>query len=221
MSCSSQDAASDALPSTAHFEDSRGMPNPVLHRLNEATFIELILFDELRHELLTFLGGSSSDVRSTAALIAAVAKKCVATPDQLRKAIRLLEAEDRSEAKNVLLELLFHSEVPEDVLSKFAEEGKFISALGQRSGPRHLLEILAGKHRYPQAITTLALNCYGAKDQPARPFREFLERYKEIEMLEYHLRRATSLDKKKQEIVREVFGDDRTSPPSGHKTRRR
>jgi hypothetical protein len=31
--------------------------------------------------------------------------------------------------------------------------------------------------------------------------------------LEYNLRRATTLDKKKQEIVREVFGAERRSTP--------
>jgi hypothetical protein len=197
------------------------LANPILHRVNEATFIELVLFDDLRHELLTFLGGRHSDVRSTAALIAVVARKCHATPDQLRDAIRLLEAEDRAEADDVLLDLLFHPDIPDDVLLQLAEQGKFISVLGHRSGPRRLLEFLADTHRHPEAITTLALKYYGSSVAPAKPFREFLRRYEDVEMLEYNLRRASSLDEKKREIVREVFGNHSESATGRGKKPRR
>ncbi len=182
----------------------------------ESTFIELVLFDDLRKALLTFLGGGTADVRSTAALIAVVAEKCHATAGQLREAVRLLEADGRAAANDVLLDLLCHPEMPEDVLVRLAEDGKFIPALGHRARPRRLLEILADKHRHPEAVTTLALNYYGRVEAPAKPFRDFLRRHEDMVILEDALR-AGSLDDKKRAIVREVFGDDGESTPSRRK----
>ena len=59
-----------------------------------------------------------------------------------------------------------------------------------------------------EAITTLAIDHYGAKDARAKPFRAFLERYADVPMLEYNLRRA-DLDDAKRRIVVELFGKER------------
>jgi hypothetical protein len=182
--------------------------SPIRPRVDEATFIDVILSDERRAMLLAYLGGSAPHARSIAELISVVAKKCRATPDELRRALRVLATDQGAEAEEVLGELLFHPEIPEDALVQFAEEGRFISALGHRAGPRRLLEVLAERHRYPEAITTLALHHYGAEDESPESFRTFLQRYEDVHMLEYNLVRARGLSEKKRRIVREIFGDD-------------
>jgi hypothetical protein len=98
------------------------VPSLIFHRLNEATFIELVLYDDLRSELLRFLGGGSPDVLRESALLSIVAGRCQATPEQLRHGIAMLEAEDSEEASFVLRELLCHRDVPEDVRARFPDQ---------------------------------------------------------------------------------------------------
>lgn len=178
----------------------------IAHRLNERIFIEVLLFADLRRELLAVVAGRSAEAHSTLALVGVVAPKCHATPDELRRAIHLLEAEICTEADDVLLELLHHPEAPEDELVRLAEAGRFLPVLGHRSGPLRLLETIADKHRFPAAITTLALRYYGATGAPANAFRDFLRRFADVPMLEEALRQAPHLDDAKRAIVREVFG---------------
>src|SRR5690606_2780340 len=70
----------------------------IAHRLNERIFIEVLLFADLRRELLAVVAGRSAEAHSTLALVGVVAPKCHATPDELRRAIHLLEAEICTEA---------------------------------------------------------------------------------------------------------------------------
>jgi hypothetical protein len=176
--------------------------------IDEATFINVIVSHERRAMLLAYLAGSAPHARSIAELISVVGKKCRATPDELRRAVRVLETEPSAEAEQVLADLLLHPDVPEDVLVQLADEDRFISTLGHRAGPRRLLEALAEKHRYPEAITTLALHYYGTEEESPESFRAFLRRYQNVHMLEYNLVRATGLSDKKRQIVREIFGEE-------------
>jgi hypothetical protein len=197
------------------------MVGSIFPRVEEATFVEVLLSDERRRALLEYLGSNAPHARSIPALISVVAPKCRATPEQLSEAIGVLRAEGSPEAGQVLRDLLFHPDVPEDLLLQLAGEDEFISVLGHRAGPRRLLELLAEKPRYPEAITTLALHHFGAKDAPDKPFREFLLRYRDVDMLEYNLVRAKGLSDAKRGIVREIFGDDPDVSPVRGKRRRR
>lgn len=179
--------------------------NPVLHRLNEGTFIELLLYEDLRGELLAFLRRPWPEVQASWALLEVVAARCRATPGQLRSAIAALEADGSREADDTLLALLFHPDIPEDVLLRLAGAGRFITVLGHRGGPRRLLEVLAEQHRQAEAITTLALVYLGGPGMPARPFGAFIRRFADVPMLEINLRGAV-LDDRKRAIVDEVFG---------------
>jgi hypothetical protein len=80
---------------------------------------------------------------------------------------------------------------------------------------------LAEKHRYPEAITTLALRYYGAEEAPTPPFRDFLVRYRDVDMLEYNIIRAKNLPESKRRIVREIFGDAPDPSPARPRSRRR
>lgn len=179
--------------------------NPILHRLTEGTFIELLDFEDLRGELLAFLRRPWAEVRASWALLEVVAMRCQATPEQLRAGIAALEGDGSRQAEDTLAALLFHPDIPEDVLLRLAREGRFVTVLGHRRGPQPLLEVLAEQHRQAEAITTLALSYLGGRDAPAEPFGRFIRRFADVAMLEINVRDA-ELDPRKRAIVDEVFG---------------
>lgn len=179
--------------------------SPIRNRLDESIFIELLLFDDLREQLLVFLRRPWAEVQPWWALLEVVAARCHATPEQLRSAVTALETNGSREAEDTLAALLFHPDIPEDVLLRLAGAGRFITVLGHRHGPRSLLEALAEQHRYPEAITTLALTYLGVAQAPARPFGVFIRRFTDVDMLEHNLR-AADLDPRKRALVDEVFG---------------
>ena len=179
---------------------------PIEHAIHEGTFIELVLDGSSRRELLELVNGRDARRQGMRALVSVVAPKCEATPDQLRDAIALLDDDDGA---TLASELLFHPDVPADVLLRLATAGKYLASIAhRRSTPREVLEVLAEKHRYPEAITTLAIDHYGAPGAKAKPFRDFIARFEDVPMLEYNLRRA-NLDEAKRRAFLEVFGEER------------
>ncbi len=209
------------------------MKHPFLHQINESLFIECLLAEDQRTELLLFLSTKTQEASSLLAQISVVAPRCQATPQQLREAINLLthtrltskEVQTKAEpnkkgrankkdrvkkkawsaAEELIAELLLHPNIPEEILINYANGGMFLSSLGHRGGPLTLLEILAERYAYPEAITTIALGYYGAPYVKSKKFREFIEKHKEVEMLEYNLTRAPHLSREKRAIVQEVF----------------
>lgn len=179
--------------------------NPTIPLLNEGTFIELLVFEDLREQLLASLRRPWAEVQSSWALLEVVAMRCQATPEQLREAVAALEADGSREAEDTLGALLFHPDIPEDVLLRLAQAGRFVTVLGHRGGPRPLLEVLAEQHRHAEAITTLALTYLGGREASAKPFGSFIRRFADVAMLEINLRDA-DLDPRKRALVDEVFG---------------
>ncbi len=176
------------------------------HAIREGTFIELVLDDDSRRELLELVNGRDHRRMGMRELVSVVAPKCDASPDQLRDAIALLDDDDGADLAS---ELLFHAKMPVDVLLRLATEGRHLASIAHRRGtPREVLEVLAEKHRYPEAITTLAIDHYGASNAKAKPFLDFITRFEDVPMLEYNLRRA-KLDDAKLRAVVEVFGEER------------
>jgi hypothetical protein len=173
------------------------------HAIHEGTFIELVLDAASRRELLELVNGRDRRRLGLRELVSVVAPKCEASPDQLRDAITSL---DDDAGADLASDLLFHPKMPTDVLLRFATEGKHLASIAHRAGtPREVLEVLAEKHRYPEAITTLAIDHYGAPTAKAKAFRDFIARFEDVPMLEYNLRRATLDDAKRRAVV-EVFG---------------
>ena len=128
-----------------------------------------------------------------------------ATRADLQRAVSALEADVSETAESVVLELLFHPGFADETLMRLAQNPRYTTPLGHRSGPQELLEFLADRYAYPEAVTTLALHYYGAPQAGAKPFAAFLERYKGVEMLEYNLLNAQNLDPAKAAIVAKVF----------------
>lgn len=174
----------------------------MLHYFNEESFIDVLLHADLRAKLYVAL---EADKGPAWALLSVVATKCRASAGQLQTAISALEADGSPTAESVARELLFHPGFDDETLLRLAQNPAYTTPLGHRSGPRELLEFLAERYAYPEAVTTLALNYYGAPEARAKPFAEFLERYKGIEMLEYNLLNARNLDPAKAAIVARVF----------------
>jgi hypothetical protein len=71
-----------------------------------------------------------------------------------------------------------------------------IDALGHRAGPQTLLEKMATKYRYSEAITTLALDYYGTSAADNQKFADFITEYKDDYMLRWNLRSSRLTEEK-------------------------
>ncbi|MBI3463753.1 MAG: hypothetical protein HY000_11955 [Planctomycetes bacterium] len=75
--------------------------------------------------------------------------------------------------------LCAHPEAPEDLLPELCDRGICLDELGHRSGPRKLLERLAERFGYDEAINTLAVQLYTDAEVPADAFVRFIEQYRD------------------------------------------
>lgn len=109
-----------------------------------------------------------------------------------------------SEGGHELLEpLVFHPNMPDDLLLELCDQGKFTTQLGHRRGPRELLEKMAEKYGYDESITTLALFHY--KDEPLETFERFVEKYKNCWMLQFNLAyKCEEFDSEKASYIRQA-----------------
>lgn len=87
------------------------MMHPIAYRLNEKLFIELLVYADLRAELLAFVADPAAD-RSLMELLSIVAPKCEASSEQLRTAVAALRADGSTAALFVLGELRHHPAMP-------------------------------------------------------------------------------------------------------------
>jgi hypothetical protein len=80
-----------------------------------------------------------------------------------------------------------HDSAPENLLLELCDRGMFLDELGHRKGPRRLLERLAEKHCYPEAIITLAVDLYTDANESPESLADFLGHHAEcgwmLEML--------------------------------------
>lgn len=136
-----------------------------------------------------------------------VAVSCKATPDELRHIVKgLLQSKSRTEY--LLRDLVRHPQMPEDMLMLLCERRRCIDDLGHLPGPRSILERVAEKYKYSEAITTLALKYYGADDYDNEQFATFLRKHADDSMLKGNITRSKKLSSEKWQIVQEVFQED-------------
>lgn len=88
------------------------MKHPIMNRLNEGLFIELVLYDDLREQLLDVIGMGWERAADAISLMQIVAPRCEATPEQLATAIRRLEKDPTPAARQVLDLLRRHPASP-------------------------------------------------------------------------------------------------------------
>lgn len=133
-----------------------------------------------------------------------LAPQCQASEEELRQVSNILLEED----DDYLLEnLIFHPNMPDDVLFHLVDSDKYITRLAHRSGPQELLEKLASEYQYSEAVTTLALDYYSQPDFSTSEFREFIQKYRDDFMLEHNVRRLKNVSEEKKQVVIDIFGE--------------
>jgi hypothetical protein len=75
--------------------------------------------------------------------------------------------------------LLTREDAPDKTLEIFCDLGLYLDQLGHRAGPRWLLERLAERHGYPEAILTLMKEAYASPDESLSRFKSLLQRHGE------------------------------------------
>jgi hypothetical protein len=175
--------------------------------LREETFIELLLDTQERQKLISEMRAQEGRRVPLSEHVARLAPRCTATPEQLRQVIAALLQAD---ALETLHWLVFHPDIPEDVLLQLLAQGRCLTDLGHRRGPQALLERLASEHRYSEAITTLALYYYAADHVSVEEFAGFVEKYQADYMLRSHLRTARLAPEKRRRAL-DIIGAE--EPP--------
>lgn len=132
-----------------------------------------------------------------------VAPVCHATPDGLRAVVALLRTRPYR-ALHLLDALLFHPQLPEDVLLDLARDPRWVTPLAHRQGPRALLEYLAQTYQTSEAITTLALSYY--PHDSADIFAHFLAQHRDNAMLRYNVPNSPALSKKQRSLAAALLG---------------
>jgi hypothetical protein len=126
----------------------------------------------------------------------ALLPRCAATSDEIRALVAALPADGAQD--RALETLLWHPAAPDDLLLALCDQERFITILGHRAGPIALLERLAERHAYPEAITTLALHHYGVDNYPLDAFVAFVRKHRGCFMLEHNLREGSRLSPERQ-----------------------
>jgi hypothetical protein len=103
--------------------------------------------------------------------------------------------------------LLEHPEAPESVLLDFCERGLYLDDLGHRSGPRRLLERMATKHRYPEAILTLGRQLYTEPAESVSALRAFLAEHRDLPWLFTSLAHQEARPPEKEAVLLDLAGD--------------
>lgn len=173
--------------------------------LTVENIITMLLDVERRKKLIQALEAEQGSILPLTNWYSQLASCCQASEEELRQVAHILLAEND---EHLLGDLLFHPNMPSDVLFHLVDLGYYITQLGHRSGPQELLERLASEYGYSEAITTLALYYYNQPNIPPSQFREFLEKYKNDVMLEFNLRRTKNLSEEKKQVVVEIFEDE-------------
>ena len=177
---------------------------PYMILLTEESLISILKDRTMRASLVSLM----RDERSPAPLVlhnqlAEVSPRCVALSADLVEVFESILA-DEPQHHQLLEWLVFHPEMPEQLLLQLASDGKFITQLGHRGGPQTLLEFLAREYKYDEAITTLALSYYAVA--PASEFRNFVTNHRDCWMMRFNLAISLQkLDAQKSVIVKELF----------------
>ena len=100
--------------------------------------------------------------------------------------------------------LLTHPQVPEEALLRLCEQGLYLDDLGHRKGPRSLLEMLAFRYHYPEAVLTLGKQIYGNAAESASVLHDFLRKQLDVGWLFESLARETASSPEKEQVFLDV-----------------
>jgi hypothetical protein len=118
----------------------------------------------------------------------------------VRRAIEYHIAQKR---EDLLPWLLTHPALTEGVMTELLDSNPaLLCELGHQPGPPKLLNFLAEKYRYPEAVLTVAKNLYTNPDVPTADFQAFLARHADNEwMLKSLAHLSPSTEKKEKELI--------------------
>lgn len=118
----------------------------------------------------------------------------------VRRAVEIHITEKREDR---LPWLLTHPSLTDAVMTEILDSNPaMLRELGHQSGPRKLLDFLAEKHRYPEAVLTIAKYLYTSPDAPTADFQAFLAKHADNEWLLKSLAHlAASTAKKEEELI--------------------
>lgn len=173
--------------------------------LTTESVVPIILDDPRRSALLKALAAEHGTHLPLRNRLCDTAERCTATDAEFEAIAEKLLAEEQGEW--VLGQFVFHPGMPHRILHKLLDAGACITELGHRSGPRDLLEKLAERHRYSEAITTLALDYYAGPQTSDEAFAAFVREYSDDHMLRYNLRRSSKLPASKRAIGLAIVGE--------------
>ena len=122
----------------------------------------------------------------------------------VRRAVELHISENRVD--RLLLVTLDHPSFTEAVMTEILDSNPaMLPELGHQSGPRKLLNFIAEKYRYPEAILTIAKDLYTNPDAPDAEFQAFLARHADNEWMLKSLAHLTASTEKKGAALIAVF----------------
>lgn len=182
--------------------------------LNEDTLFDILLDPERRAELWDALRREQGAVLPLTHQYHDLAYTA-SDPTRLGQAVLALLDEPADDHERLLSPLLSNPETPHEALWAAYRQGRGITALGHRRGPRALLEALASEHRYDEAITSLALFHYASEDDAF--FRAFVARHRDSFMLCSNLRHSPLVSAERRAVVADLIGDDRPARGGGHR----
>lgn len=99
----------------------------------------------------------------------------------------------------------------EEVLIELSQFEEFRSQLGHRSGPRRLLEVLADKYNYDEAILTLGRSLFVVSDENLAAFTAFLDRHQKHEWLLQSLAYLQASSSQKDAVYQETVSQHPSS----------
>jgi hypothetical protein len=112
---------------------------------------------------------------------------------------------NRPDSEQVYLPwLLTHPQAPEEALLRLCEQGLYLDDLGHRQGPRSLLEMLAFRYHYPEAVLTLGKQIYANPAESASVLHDFLRRQLDQSWLFESLAGATASSPEKEQVFLDV-----------------
>lgn len=101
-------------------------------------------------------------------------------------------------------DLCTHPATPEEVLLELCKDERYVDDLGHRTGPRRVLEELALRYQYPEAILTVARELYESADEPCDALLKFILPYRDRVWLYESLARLTPSGDEKRELLRSL-----------------
>lgn len=172
------------------------------NELTQESLIPILLDPEKRKLLIDTISIEQGTHLPITNRFADIAPCCHASPETLQGLVPIL-LDLRQAGENLLDDLVFHPQMPDDILLELAYEGHCITALAHRNGPRPLLEYIAKTYQESEAITTLALDYYALDSDEV--FTAFITEYRSDFMLRWNLRRSQKLPAAKRDIAIAIF----------------